>query len=59
MRTSYPVIGLKTATQEDIEQLKETYPQGFHKLYHSGSLKKLPCNGIFYTRVMKGGVYAR
>jgi hypothetical protein len=40
------IIGLKTATSKEIEQLKAQYPQGYHKT-HNRKNKKLPYNGVF------------
>ena len=41
------VIGLKTATTEEIEEYKRKYPNGVH-LTHKKNGDKLPYNGVFY-----------
>ncbi len=43
------VIGLRTATKAEIEELKSKYPRGAHMTHfkHGG---KLPFNGVFFTR---------
>ena len=43
-----PVIGLRTATQEEITQLKLKYPNGIH-ITHTVLGNKLPYNGVFRT----------
>jgi hypothetical protein len=40
-------IGLKDATQEEIDSLKAKYTQGCH-VTHKRNGKKLPHNGVFY-----------
>lgn len=43
------VIGLRNATQAEIEQYKLDYPNGCH-VTHKRSGDKLPFNGVFYTQ---------
>lgn len=43
-----PIIGLRTATPEDIENLKRKYPNGIH-ITHTILGDKLPHNGVFRT----------
>lgn len=43
-----PVIGLRNATPEEIEQLKRTYPNGVY-ITHTILGDKLPHNGVFRT----------
>lgn len=43
-----PAIGLRTATSEEIEQLKRKYPNGVH-ITHTILGDKLPHNGVFRT----------
>lgn len=43
------VIGLRTATEEDIAELKRKYPFGKHVTCKSTG-KELPFNGVFYTK---------
>ena len=40
-------IGLKNATEEEIQKLIDEYPQGYH-VTHTKKGKKLPYNGVFY-----------
>ena len=42
------VIGLRSATPEEIERLKTLYPQGEH-ITHDKQGNKLPYNGVFRT----------
>jgi hypothetical protein len=44
------IYGLRTATEEEINQLKEKHPSGAH-ITHKKSGRKLPYNGIFTIRV--------
>ncbi len=44
------IIGLRTATEEEINQLKAKHPSGAH-VTHKKSGCKLPYNGIFTIRV--------
>lgn len=53
------IIGLKTATQGDIDELKKTYSRGGHKLYCIGRKIRLPFNGVFHTCRIKGEIYER
>ena len=39
-------IGLRTATKQEIAELKAKYPLGKHKT-HTKDGKKLPFNGVF------------
>lgn len=47
-----PVIGLKSATPEDISKLKAKYPQGEHRT-KTTSGKKLPYNGVFVCNALR------
>jgi hypothetical protein len=40
------IIGLRTATEEEINELKQRYPSGAH-ITHKKSGCKLPYNGVF------------
>jgi hypothetical protein len=42
------VIGLRTATVEEIVELKQKYPRGTH-VTHTSKGTKLPFNGVFRT----------
>ena len=46
------IMGLRTATEEEINELKLKYPSGAH-VTHKKSGCKLPYNGIFTVRVTK------
>ena len=42
------VYGLRTATKEEIDDLKQRYPRGAH-ITHTLSGRKLNFNGVFHT----------
>lgn len=43
------VIGLRTATPQDIEALKIKYRKGAHVTHSKNTGEKLPFNGVFIT----------
>lgn len=47
-----PVIGLRTATPEDISKLKAKYPQGEHRTTTTSG-KKLSYNGVFICNALR------
>ncbi len=42
------IIGLRNATEKEIEDLKKKYPKGEHRLFDKRG-KSLPYNGVFVT----------
>lgn len=44
------VIGLRTATLQEIEELKVRYPSGVHVTHSKNTGTKLPFNGVFITK---------
>lgn len=49
MKLPHPTIGLRSATPEEIEELKRKYPTGYHKTRNHDTGKLLPYNGVFMT----------
>ena len=47
--TKPQIIGLRTATQAEIEQYKSDYPNGCH-VTHKRNGDKFSFNGVFYTQ---------
>ena len=47
------VIGLRTATEEDIAELMRKYPFGKHVTCKSTG-EELPFSGVFYTKARTG-----
>lgn len=45
----FRVVGLKDATEDEIKELTERLPMGYH-CTHKANGEKLPHNGIFYER---------
>lgn len=43
------VIGLRTATKSEIEELKSQYPHGRHVTHSKNTGARLPFNGVFIT----------